>query len=88
MHEWELLINWGFFFKKKTNNSKTTTTTAAVDVTAVGAGAGYEQLCNAVSRSSLVLCCVDNYQARLAVNQACLEANKSYFEVCLFFFCF
>ena len=32
------------------------------------------------SRVDLVLSCVDNYEARITVNQACLELNQTWFE--------
>ena len=42
-----------------------------------------DSLCKPSSRESrvdLVLSCVDNYEARITVNQACLELNQTWFE--------
>ena len=53
----------------------------AIDVTDAAPNGGFAQLLAQVEQASLVLCCVDNYAARLAVNRACLQANRLYFEV-------
>jgi ubiquitin-like modifier-activating enzyme 5 len=41
---------------------------------------GYNKMRESISQSDLVLCCVDNYSARIAVNRCCLELNKVWFE--------
>lgn len=41
---------------------------------------GYQLLERACASSDLLLCCVDNYTARLTINRACLVASKIWME--------
>jgi ubiquitin-like modifier-activating enzyme 5 len=40
----------------------------------------YEEFLNNVVSADLILCCVDNYAARITVNRACGEVNKVWME--------
>jgi ubiquitin-like modifier-activating enzyme 5 len=42
--------------------------------------AGYAALKNATQSADLLLCCVDNYTARLTVNRVCLETERIWME--------
>lgn len=58
-----------------------TTTTAVTTTGETTAAAAAEEANNApTSRVDLVLSCVDNYEARMAVNQVCLELNQPWIE--------
>lgn len=40
----------------------------------------YESFLSKISETSLLLCCVDNYAARITINRACGELNKIWME--------
>lgn len=52
-------------------------TSACLDITTLSA---YKQLSNDITQSDLVLCCVDNYNARIAINRICCQQGQTWFE--------